>query len=92
MMDPTVTQRAEAAVQLLEQVLSGATPPDLALERWPSIEAEDDELLVLTGHDLSHFAADGDIRARDRAYAEYQAQLLTRRLREIREKFGLGQS
>src|ERR1700730_19269269 len=53
-------------------------------------DVDDDPLLVATWHDLSHFSADDDIRRKDRNYAEYQTELLSRRGHEIRTKCGLG--
>jgi hypothetical protein len=82
--------RAQTAVELLERVLSGETEPSTALRQWPEIDAESDNLLAASWHDLSHFSADEDIRRKDRGYAEYQAQLLARRVQEIRTKFELG--
>jgi hypothetical protein len=90
--EQTEKDRAEIAVALLEDVLSGKTVPETALQLWPNIEIECDVLLAASWHDLSHFAADEDIREKDRSYAKYQRQLLARRIQEIREKFGLGQS
>lgn len=80
--------RTELVLGLLKKVMSGEVSPELALEQWPSIDTEEDDLLAATWHDLSHFAADQDIRARDLAYADCQTQLLKRRVREIRQKFG----
>jgi hypothetical protein len=78
------------AVALLEQMLSGKVDSGVALQQWPGGDVDDDPLLVATWHDLSHFAADDDIRRKDRAYAEYQTELLSRRGQQIRSKFRLG--
>jgi hypothetical protein len=88
--DAAARTRAEAAVELLEGVLSGHLATEVALEHWPSIDTENDDFLTASWHDLWHFAADEDIRAKDPDYAEYQTQLLARRVREIRDKFDLG--
>ena len=80
-------QRALAAVLLLEHVLSRELTPIVALHEWPDIGSECDELLSASWHDLSHYAADLDIRVKDPRYARYQSELLARRVEEIREKF-----
>lgn len=80
-------QRALAAVLLLEHVLSRELTPIVALHEWPDIGREHDELLSASWRDLSHYAADLDIRVRDPRYAKYQFELLARRVEEIREKF-----
>ena len=89
-MEQAARGRAQTAVELLERVLSGEIGPAIALQEWPEIDAETDDLLAASWHDLSHFSADEDIRRKDRGYAEYQAQLLARRVQEIRTKFELG--
>jgi hypothetical protein len=62
-------QRALTAVLLLECVLSRELTSIVALHEWPDIDSERDELLSASWHDLSHYAADLDIRARDPRYA-----------------------
>ena len=85
-------QRALAAVLLLEHVLSRELTPIVALHEWPDIDSERDELLSASWHDLSHYAADLDIRVRDPRYAKYQIELLARRVEEIREKFQIDEA
>jgi hypothetical protein len=82
-------KRAETAIGLLQRVASGGMNADVALATWPEIDSEDDPLLTASWHDLSHFAADTDIRGRDASYAAYQRELLLRRATEIKEKYRL---
>jgi hypothetical protein len=79
--------RAAAAVILLQRVLARDLEPDAALREWPDIDTESDELLAASWHDLSHYAADEDIRAKDLRYANFQTELLKRRIEEIKQKF-----
>lgn len=88
-MQPLIEQRALAAVFLLERVLSRELTSIVALRDWPGIASESDDLLTASWHDLSHYAADADIRRRDPRYAKYQSQLLARRVEEIKQKFGI---
>lgn len=80
-------QRALTAVLLLERVLSRKVTPIVALHEWPDIDRESDELLSASWRDLSHYAADVDIRRKDPRYATYQAGLLARRVEQIKERF-----
>jgi hypothetical protein len=82
-------QRAETAIGLLQRVASGDMNADVALATWPEIDSDDDPLLTASWHDLSHFAADADIRDRDPSYAVHQCELLLRRATEIKEKYTL---
>lgn len=78
---------AASAAELLERVANGELTAPQAIHEWPS--DTQDSLLDQSWHDLSHFAADADIRERDATYRQYQVSLLRRRALEIREKFGL---
>lgn len=80
-------EQAENAVALLERVASGAATAAEALQKWP--QNTEDSLINVSWHDLSHFAADADIRDRDPRYREYQVSLLLRRADEIRQRYGL---
>lgn len=82
-------ERARVAAGILARVLSGESAPCLALYEWPDIDSEDNALLIAAWHDLTHFAVDEDIRRDDRRYADYQRDVLMRRVREIKEYFGL---
>jgi hypothetical protein len=82
-------ERARVAVEILARVLSGEAAAYLALDEWPNIDSEDNALLIAAWHDLTHFAVDEDIRRDDRCYADYQRDLLMRRVREIKEYFRL---
>jgi hypothetical protein len=74
------------AADLLERVARGEMEPSAALKEWPG-NPEADALLDASWHDLSHFAIDADIRAKDPQYARYQVSLLLKRAKEIREKY-----
>ena len=80
-------KRMRVIVSLLEGVANDEISTEEALRKWPNIDEEEDKLLTAAWHDLSHFQADSDIRARDEAYATYQRNLLTERAREIRERY-----
>jgi hypothetical protein len=72
-------------VSLLESVVAGTLDASTALEQWPNIDSETDDLLVASWHDLAHLAADKDIRERDPGYATYQKDLLLDRAKKIKE-------
>jgi hypothetical protein len=76
----------DLVVSLLDMVADGQMPPASALEKWPHINQETDSLIAAAWHDLSHFAADGDIRRRDPDYDVYQRDLLREKAIRIREK------
>lgn len=82
-------KHAEAAVRLLRLVLAGEMDALRALDEWPQSHHRED---TLDGawHDLSHFAADGDIRSKDARYAQYQTELLRSRIAEIERVYSLG--
>ena len=63
-------------LRILENVLAGDMSADDALIAWPSVEDELDEVLIGAWHELTHYAADADIRAKDLEYAEYQRNRL----------------
>jgi hypothetical protein len=77
----------DTVVSLLELVADGQIPAASALEKWPDIDRETDSLIAAAWHDLSHFAADDDIRRRDKAYDLYQRKLLKEMASRIREKY-----
>ena len=81
--------RIAKIVTLLENVAGNRIDSGVALQQWPDIETETDKLLAASWHDLSHFAADRDIRDRDPSYATYQRDLLLDRAKKIKEKFNL---
>jgi hypothetical protein len=80
--------KATVAVGLLERVARGELEASTALSEWP-LDAESDELLSASWHDLSHFAADLDIRMKDPRYRIYQASLLLKRVEQIKKKYGV---
>jgi hypothetical protein len=80
------SNKARVAVALLEDVVNDRQGATDALAAWPEGTQEDPHL-ALAWHDVSHFAVDADIRERDPKYAEYQRDLLTKRIRAIRESY-----
>jgi hypothetical protein len=83
-MDP---EKANLAATLLERVARGELEASTALTEWPQ-DATSDELLIASWHDLSHFAADLDVRSKDPRYKTYQVSLLLKRVKQIKEKYG----
>lgn len=77
-------ERLLGIADLLEKVATGKITGEEALQLWPSVETETDQLLRFAWHDLSHYAVDFDIRAKDPRYAAYQNQLLSDRAHAIR--------
>ena len=84
-MDP---ETARVVTRLLELVLRGELEPAEALAQWPrTTDAE--PVLGDIWHDLWHFAADDDIRQKDKEYADYQIGLLRKGMTEIKKTYGL---
>jgi hypothetical protein len=81
-------EKASVAAALLERVARGELEASAALDEWPQ-DAKPDELLDSSWHDLSHFAVDVDIRKKDPRYETYQLGLLLKRVRQIKEKYGV---
>lgn len=79
--------KIELIVSLLEGVAKGAIEADVALEQWPNIDDESDDLVADSWHDLSHFSADADIREKDSEYADYQVALLRDKANQIKVKY-----
>lgn len=80
-------KKIEIILNILTKVSEGAMEADEGLKLWPDIDTEPDPLIEYVCHELGHFAADGDIRAKDPEYAKYQIRLLTNGATEIREKY-----
>lgn len=78
--------KIEDIITLLEGVANGVLDPNIALQRWPSVEEETDNLIKTAWHDLSHFCTDEDIRKKDWEYDQYQRGLLREKLEKIRER------
>ena len=78
--------KAHIAAALLERVARGELDASVALSEWPQ-DAEADELLDASWHDLSHFAVDIDIRKKDPRYEAHQVSLLLDRAKQIRERY-----
>jgi len=81
------TDRIAKVVSLLESVADGTLDASAALEQWPDIDLETDDLVAASWHDLSHFEADKDLRDKDSDYADYQKNLLLNRVKKIKEKY-----
>lgn len=64
------------AILILEKVLAGDMSADDALIEWSDIDDESNEIMIGAWHELTHYAADADIRAKDTEYAEYQREQL----------------
>jgi hypothetical protein len=79
-------RHAEYAARLLELVANGEMNADDALSQWPFVDKQE-PLFDASWHDLSHFAADADVRQRDHRYAEYQRGLLLKRAQQIRSTY-----
>lgn len=77
-------EKTELIISLLENVAAGALDANTALEKWPDIDVENNDLIAASWHDLTHYAADADIRKKDPAYAEYQTSLLLDRAKQIK--------
>lgn len=77
--------------KLVETLVNGAASADETLKRWPSgaaLNAEEESLF----HEVEHYAADADIRAKDVAktpgdttYGDYQVSLIRNLLAEFLE-------
>ena len=77
--------KAAIAATLLDRVARGELDPAVALREWPQSD-ERDALLESAWHDLSHFATDADVRAKDSRYAAYQISVLQKRAQQIRDQ------
>jgi len=49
---------------------------DEALKLWPDIDNESEDVIKTAWHNLYHYSADDDIRAKDIEYGNYQEDLL----------------
>jgi hypothetical protein len=81
-------EAARIVAELLDRVVKGEIEPKDALEQWPQTH-EAEPVLGTAWHDLMHFAADDDIRRKDKRYADYQIDLLRKRIAEIKEMHNL---
>ncbi|HMO51211.1 MAG TPA: hypothetical protein PKE26_13860 [Kiritimatiellia bacterium] len=87
-MTNTSRVRIDTVVLLLESVARNVLDATTALEQWPDIDSEVDDLVASAWHDVSHYATDKDIRIKDPSYAAYQAKSLLDRAQKIRDKYG----
>lgn len=81
----TARQRAEYTVELLEGIVSGTIEAPQALKSWPDPDEETDETIKSAWHELSHYAADEDIRTRDPEYAQFMKETLAALAKRIRQ-------
>ncbi|MCH7499234.1 MAG: hypothetical protein IH886_04390 [Nitrospinae bacterium] len=79
--------KIENILNILANVAEGTLEPNEGLKMWLDIDSETDPLIASIWHDLSHFVADGDIRAKDKEYETYQIDLLKNGATKIREKY-----
>ena len=79
--------KIENILNILTNVAKGTMNPNEGLKLWPDIDLEPDPLIASVWHDLSHFVADDDIRAKDKEYETYQRNLLKNGAAKIREKY-----
>lgn len=82
------TQKIKNIIDILNKIAEGVISGKDGLIQWPDIDSEEDSLITASWHDLSHYATDGNIREKDKEYAEYQRDLLKARAKEISEKYG----
>lgn len=81
-------ETARIVTRLLELVVKGEIEPGQALAQWPQT-TDAEPVCGAAWHDLTHFAADDDIRQKDERYADYQIAVLTKRIAEIKKTHGL---
>jgi len=79
--------KIEIILNILTNVAEGTMDPNEGLKLWPDIDSEPDPLIASIWHDLSHFVADDNIRAKDKEYETYQIDLLKNGATKIREKY-----
>jgi hypothetical protein len=70
-------------VGLLKDVSAGLKRPEAALHEWPNVENEPAQSIRRAWHNLSHYAADADIREKDPRYAACQRGILEEDIREL---------
>jgi hypothetical protein len=80
-------EKIKNIIALLDGVIDGVIPANDALQCWPNIDAETDDVVTQAWHDLSHYASDEDIRERDPDYAKYQKTLLQSHIYELKSKY-----
>lgn len=62
----------DRAAAILEAVARGEMEAHDALKEWPDTQPDDAAAMKAGWHELWHFTADADIRARDAEYDEHQ--------------------
>lgn len=79
--------RFEAIERLVNEVLRGALDAEKALDQWPSGECAGETESVLQ-HQLQHYEADSDIRAKDPTYTAYQEGVIRGLLAKLKAEVG----
>lgn len=77
----------EAMERLVNEVLGGTLDAEEALDQWPSGECASETESMLK-HQLQHYAADADIRAKDATYTKYQEGVIRDLLAKLRAEAG----
>lgn len=74
------------AAGLIDRVLAGELPPDVAIDAWPDSGTGERVLLNETWTALQHFADDGDIHETDADYLEAERCKLEGCASRLRER------
>lgn len=82
MTNSTDDAQSRRAAELLEAVVAGQLEAATAIAQWP--DPEQGGVVGEALHLLHHFAADGDIRARDESYAAAQRSRLMEAARRLK--------
>lgn len=79
--EPMGLTKRQLITSLVRAVVEERMSPGDALSAWPgSIDDECDTALIALWHELTHFAADYDLRVQDKEYDEWCRASLLRRL------------
>ncbi len=74
--------------RLIDEVLAGELPPEMALEDWPRSEPGDKALINAAWTALQHFADDEDIHRVDAEYLEAERNKLKEYASRLRAHVG----
>ena len=89
-MDP-LEKRIEAIIGILNSVLDDSLDSELALQRWPNIDEENNALIKRVWFQLRRYVNDGDIRGRENEYEESLKQRLRARIDDLKELSSQGE-
>lgn len=73
----------QKAISLLKAVLYENLSAEDALAKWPTVEKTSSKAMKNSYHQLYHYLADADIRAKEPEYAKYQRTGLQRCLDDL---------